>query len=375
MATPYILVQGGDMLTYPSSSMTAATSQSCTASSSTVYSTSYPAWHAFSTASGHNDGWISKNGDTSTQWIQLLMPEALYDIQVTLKNRENSNGYVAAPKAYEIWLFNSISNDTPVNPLKKSFTNTNNTSAAILDTNSMNNLEEAYKYVRIVVTSRFLSSYCAIGLITIQGTNSLDGFKWQAMTPYIAGKTTFGTAFNPAIAMPSAGMTANSSQNCTVSTSGTYSTSYPAWRAFDGKTATAPWASPKSSSDTQYIQLYMSEPLYNISVTIWNRGDGNGAVNGPISGTISGSNDGTNFSTLTTFSGRDGTTKLAKTTHNCNNTTAAYQYVKIQVETWYQTSSNKYCAIGEINITGYEYDESQIVWKPAQSKIYNGEWV
>lgn len=165
---------------------------------------------------------------------------------------------------------------------------------------------------------------------------------------------------------PEQAMTSNSSQGCVASASSTYSSSYPIWRAFDKSTTTAAWATTRDAT-ARWIQLIMPKALYDISVTITNRGD-NQYICAPISGKIYGSNDdGATLTEIGSYSGRDGATAQASSTVVCTNSNVAYNTVRIDVETW---EGDSLTAIGEISISGYDYAEGQYIWKPVTPYIY-----
>ena len=182
------------------------------------------------------------------------------------------------------------------------------------------------------------------------------------------------TTTRTSLGFPTEAMTSNNSQNCIASASSTYSSSYPIWRAFDKNTTTVPWAS--SSSETNaWIQLQMPRILYDITIKITNRNDRADNIRGPIAGTILGSNDGLNFTQIGSFSGRDGSTRAASSTVVCNNSTTGYSYVKIAMSDWYPSGNNTYCAIGELEISGYN-NPSTGGWTEATPYVYDGSsWV
>lgn len=179
------------------------------------------------------------------------------------------------------------------------------------------------------------------------------------------------TTVRTPIDQPPGPMTSASSQGCVVSRSSEYSSNYPAWRAFDDDLRTRCWASTNTATVGKWIQLKMAKSLYDLSVTITNRAD-NEFINGIVAGTIQGSNDGSTWVDICSFSGRDGSTAALSTTHICDNTTIAYQYVKI-VESERAVPS-EYVAIGQINISGYEYPSSGH-WEQVSPLVYQeGTW-
>ena len=171
---------------------------------------------------------------------------------------------------------------------------------------------------------------------------------------------------------PEAGMTKDTSQNCTVSASSTYSNSYPAYLAFDYKDSTC-WASSNTATGP-YVMIQMPNALYDCTVTIKNRTHASYNIGGFISGRIDGSNDGINFTTLTTFSDRDGKTSGYQNSYTLNNNTTAYKYIRVKADTW-DKSIGTYACIGEMRVTGYTIPSTG-GWQEATAYIYhNGAWV
>lgn len=172
---------------------------------------------------------------------------------------------------------------------------------------------------------------------------------------------------------PAAGMTKDSnSQSCTVSASSTYSSSFPAYLAFDYNDSTC-WASSKTATGP-YVIIQMPYALYDCTVTIKNRTHASYNIGGFISGRIDGSNDGTNFTTLTTFSGRNGATSGYQNSYTLNNSTTAYKYIKVKADTWDKTEGT-YACIGEMRVTGYTVPSTG-AWQEATVYVYNnGAWV
>lgn len=171
---------------------------------------------------------------------------------------------------------------------------------------------------------------------------------------------------------PAAPMTAQYSQNCQATASSQFSSNYQAWKAFDGSITTNAWASTSTSSvENTWIQLVFPKPLYDFEITITNRND-NENIHAPEAFSILGTNNnGTDLDLIKSFTGRDGGTAGTTTTHLCNNTTA-YTGVRIKVESW---EGDEYCAIGEIQISGYDVPSTG-GWKEVSPQVYtNGAWV
>lgn len=169
---------------------------------------------------------------------------------------------------------------------------------------------------------------------------------------------------------PAKAMTSNSSQGCTASSSSTYSTNFPAWRAFDLSETSRCWASANPSKGP-YLQLTFPVPLYDITVTIVNRGDHNTVINGPIDGDIYGWNtiEGESYAPPPTegeykkddynirqgYTGRDGETKQLSTSYFLEDTRRrCCDTIRFQIDNWVgKDTSNNYAAIGEMKIIGY----------------------
>lgn len=162
---------------------------------------------------------------------------------------------------------------------------------------------------------------------------------------------------------PTSAMTSNSSPSPFVAmASSEYSSSYPAWKAFNNDNSDAyGWASD-NNDPAPWIQLKIDIPLKNIGMVIKNR-TRSSLVNGPIAGKIYGTDDGSApadaNNLLGTFNGLPGATSTAITTLNIAAKTSmyynnAFQYIRIVFTDWNNkgSGSNQYCAIGEIEIYG-----------------------
>lgn len=192
------------------------------------------------------------------------------------------------------------------------------------------------------------------------GYNNTTYANWRC--PYFTittkGGPTAATAYvwsttRHEVEYPAAAMTSTSSQSCVASASSTYSSSYPVWRCFDNSTSSAAWASSASATGP-WVKLKCPNKIYSVTVDIINRGDRSDNIRGPIDGVIEGSNDDSTWTEIGSFSGRDGATMKAQTTHTCTNHTVGYQYIRVRMTDWYPSGSHTYCAIGEINIRGYD---------------------
>ena len=174
---------------------------------------------------------------------------------------------------------------------------------------------------------------------------------------------------------PAKAMTSNSSQGCTASASSVYSTSYPAWRAFDLSETSKCWASSNSVTGP-YLEFTFPIPLYDITVTVINRGDHASVINGPIKGDIYGWNkqagetylpppeegeydETKKYNAHLIYSDRDGSTKQLSTSYYIEDTKDhCCDTIRFQIDTWKKTGDSKYTAIGEMKITGYSLPSS-----------------
>ena len=173
------------------------------------------------------------------------------------------------------------------------------------------------------------------------GTLSI-GFNWAAFGNLAAEGAPV------IVTRPQGAMTSNTSLSCVASASSTYSSSYPAWRAFDGSAANS-WASAASDA-APWIQLQMDVALSNIQVSVYSRSQNASAGNhNPTAGTVQGSNDGSNWAQIGEYSGweakNDGT---LLGTIVCNNVTA-YKYVRLNITS---RAGSDYASIGYITIKG-----------------------
>ena len=181
------------------------------------------------------------------------------------------------------------------------------------------------------------------------------------------------TTSRSSLSYPINAMTSNNSQDCIATASSVYSSSYPIWRAFDKSSTTVPWASSTSETGA-WVKLQIPKALYEITITITNRNDRADNIRGPIDGVIEGSNDDLTFVEIGSFSGRDGATRAASSTVVCNNLTEKYSYIRVRMTDWYPSGNHTYCAIGEIEITGYNRPSTG-GWAEATPYIYNnGAW-
>ena len=170
---PYYAVDASKIsqstLTRPNGAMTAATSQNCTASSSSNFSADFPAWRAFDDSTTTN-AWASTRGVTSA-WLMLKMPEPLYNISVTMVNRQDHATLSNGPISGVI----QGSNDGTTFTDLKTFSGRDGKTKGASSTISCGNNNKAYQYVRIYTenwdkTSDTSKTECCIGDCSITGT-------------------------------------------------------------------------------------------------------------------------------------------------------------------------------------------------------------
>lgn len=156
--------------------MTAETSQSCTATCSSSYGSSYYAYKAFDKS--NSTCWASSKNATGP-WLQLQMPQALYNITITITNR--SSGTIAAPLTGEIWGSNDGTNYTQIG----TYSRTDATAASASTTHACNN-QVAYSYIKVCVgTWNNSDSYAAIGELGISGADIPTAGGWKKVVPYM----------------------------------------------------------------------------------------------------------------------------------------------------------------------------------------------
>lgn len=155
-------------VTRPNGAMTAATSKDCTASSSSNYSTDFPAWRAFDDSVTTNT-WASQRGVTSA-WLLLKMPEKLYDITVTLTNRQDHATLSNGPISGTIQGSNDGTNFTNI----KSFSGRDGKTKGASSSIACGNTTTGYQWIRIYTenwdkTSDTSKTECCIGDCSISG--------------------------------------------------------------------------------------------------------------------------------------------------------------------------------------------------------------
>ena len=150
------------------------------------------------------------------------------------------------------------------------------------------------------------------------------------------------------LTMPPGVMTEATAYGCTVTASGTYTTSndFRALNAFDGNMSSV-WAS--NMTGNKWIQLQMASALREIIVDVYEQ---SGVVLYPTAGNVQGSNNGTSWTQIGSFSGWSKTNMGSDGLLGsivCNNTSTAYRYVRLNVTS---CIANDQFDIAEIKIRG-----------------------
>lgn len=180
----YVFTNKRYSYTYPSAAMTSNYSQSCTASASAIYNDNYPAWRAFDDSTSTN-AWATTRGVTSA-WLQLLMPKALYDIEVTLTNRADHATLCNGPIAGIIYGSNDNGATlTQIGSFSGRDGATKGASTTVKCTHSV-----PYNTVRMVFSSWDTSAdsaknECALGDCSIKGYSATAAGSWQVAIPYV----------------------------------------------------------------------------------------------------------------------------------------------------------------------------------------------
>lgn len=319
---------------YPEAAMTDYNSQGCTVSASSENNTDHRAWRAFNKTNDPNPWAAAAYSSDPTPWLQLTYPKALYNIKVHISNR--TDNYVRGPIDGVIYGSNdggstltqigSFSGQDP-NPGKYFSVQCNNSGTA-------------YNTVRILSTSHGNgSSPCNIAEMRVEGTDIGTNGGWAEANPVI-WKTSNPITYT----YPEAGMTEHVSQGCIASASTELNQSYPAWKAFNKATGSGDIWFAGDTPTPHWLQLVMPRPLYNISVQLTNRfaNDHKGAIDG----IIYGSNDnGATLTQIGSFSGRSPNYGVT-TTITCDNSTIAYNTVRLYITRWGDVNGNPTTSLG-----------------------------
>lgn len=189
----YVWTTSTTSFSYPTAAMTSNSSQSCVASASTQYSSSYAAWYAFN-KNTTKAAWATTASDTAP-WLQLKMPQALCDLTFTITNRGDRDNHINGPLTGIFYGSNDGSSWTQIG----TFTRTDGTTKGGGTSTHSCSHRTAYQYARVSISTweDDGSGYCAVGELEISGTDisATGGWKpatayvysngWNAATPYI----------------------------------------------------------------------------------------------------------------------------------------------------------------------------------------------
>lgn len=178
----YVFSKTRTAYTYPAAAMTSDYSQSCTASTNSTYSSNYTAYKAFD-SNNTSRCWATANGVTSP-YLQLKMPKALYDVEVTITNRADHATVINGPIAGTI--SGSADNGVTFTQIG-SFSGRDGATSAASTTIKCTHAK-AYNTIRITLsswTTTGSSTYAAIGECSIKGYTATATGSWQVATPYV----------------------------------------------------------------------------------------------------------------------------------------------------------------------------------------------
>lgn len=154
---------------YPTSAMTANSSQSCVVSASSIYGSAYAAYKAFdkqvSTGWASDSGTVSGGSVSQATWLQIQVPVALQNIQVDIYARDNSN--IGNPTAGEVLGSVDGVNFTPIGSF--SGWSSSASDGSLLGTVICGNTTP-YNYIRLSFTAGSSMSYIAVGEMIVHGT-------------------------------------------------------------------------------------------------------------------------------------------------------------------------------------------------------------
>lgn len=181
--TPYVFTTDRREYTYPEAAMTSSNTQGCVVTYDSRYSSSYPEWRAFD-KSVESVPWASGASSSATEhWIQLEMPQALYDITVTIQNRNDrsdaTNGAIAGT------IYGSNDSGTTLT-LLKTYEGRDGATAGYENSYELNN-GTAYSAIRVQATSwnQAGGRYLAIGEIEITGYDCPATGGWRESVAYV----------------------------------------------------------------------------------------------------------------------------------------------------------------------------------------------
>lgn len=322
---------------YPEAAMTSANSQNCVVKSSSQQS-GYQNYKAFNKLNlNGGDQWAASESE-SQSWLQITIPRKLYNIKVKIYNCNNYG--VAAGTIYG-------SNDGGTTLTEIGSFSGRTTTSRYFDTIVCNNSTVAYDTIRVLCTQKATDypNY-EIGEMLILGEDIGPSGAWVEANPLV-----WKTENPKTYTYPELSMNSYVSQGCFVTMS-TDRDGYNAFKAFDNSNTTF-WAT--TSGTNHWIQITIPRKLYNIQVTISNRGSGSNN-NGVIDGIIYGSNDnGKTLTQIGSFSGLSPNVGVTNTI-TCNNTNQSFETVKISFTKYGDNSGNPITTgtfvLGGISISG-----------------------
>ena len=153
------LAEYNKTLEYPEAAMTADSSQNCVVSASSIYNSSNYAWYAFNKSTSW--GWPSAANATSPQWIQIILPEPLYNVNLIFLN-STSTGRAPASGI----IYGSNDNGTTLTQIG-SYSGRVNRKGFGSTVTCSGTKNTAYKTIRIGITTWFNDS----GVELTSGTN------------------------------------------------------------------------------------------------------------------------------------------------------------------------------------------------------------
>lgn len=139
-------------------------------SASSIYSTSYPAWHAFNKSL--NESWLSASGKTSGEWIQIDygLGNEKYINAYRISTRGSSNG--ALPKSFRFLASNDEINWIELDRRENEI---NWTVGETRTYDIVGNPADKFRYYRLEVLETNPGSYVAIGELELMGVQEVRG--------------------------------------------------------------------------------------------------------------------------------------------------------------------------------------------------------
>lgn len=176
-------------VTYPAAAMTSNSSQSCVASASSVYSSSFPVYYAFDYE--RELAWAAESDDAAP-WIQLQLPQALRKISVKVYSWDTTNKYKGDPVSGTLMGSADGVGWTQIGSYSGWSEGTDGLLGEIVCDNT-----EAYSYVRLNIASYTSgAAYAAVGYMTVTGGIPAEGEETVGLTVDVTGSAQItGTTF------------------------------------------------------------------------------------------------------------------------------------------------------------------------------------